>query len=155
MSELDADLYGGRCPFIEYSAASTDRFHPLADLYGDDNEFAVQLEDTKETKPQEQEPPEKTETPTTPTITTKEESPQPFIPPKKEEFTSPIPTLGGNGVISTPQPIQSYSSNTQDYSGRGEQVYRAVPQHDLAQSSTPSLQIVDRHVRPSEMKDEG
>ncbi|EJD00729.1 uncharacterized protein FOMMEDRAFT_21255 [Fomitiporia mediterranea MF3/22] len=134
MSDLDTDLYG--------------------DLYGDDNEFAVPVEESNESRMRPQEH-EKTTTsstaPVTSTDTTKTKSPSP--PPsatRSEELQ--IPSFANGNA---PQPIQSYESFSQDYSSRADHGYRTQPQHDDDVSTISSLQVVDRHVRPSEMKDEG
>ncbi|KAL5508673.1 hypothetical protein ACEPAH_6294 [Sanghuangporus vaninii] len=137
MSDLDADLYG--------------------DLYGDENDFSVPTEEAKDTKSEEQ-PPEKPAESSTPTATATpaaneqaKSSPPPQTTTDQKE-TSPIPTFTNGNA---PQPIQSYQSSTPDYSSRINQGYQNQPQRDLNQQSIPSLPIVDRHIRPSEMKDEG
>ncbi|KAL5512184.1 hypothetical protein ACEPAG_3469 [Sanghuangporus baumii] len=137
MSDLDADLYG--------------------DLYGDENDFSVPTEEAKETNSEEQ-PPEKPAeslTPTataTPAATEQAKSPSPPQASTDQKETLPIPTFTNGNA---PQPIQSYQSSTPDYSSRINQGYQSQPQHDPNQQSIPSLPIVDRHIRPSEMKDEG
>lgn len=120
------------------------------DLYGDENEFAVPTE--QDNGKTEDEPSAKPATPVTSTPVAapiKYETP----PPKIEERDSSVPSLPNGNA---PQPIQSYSSNPQDYSARRpDQDFRSGGLGEALQSIQSSLPIVDRHVRPSEMKEEG
>lgn len=100
-----------------------------SDLYGDGLEdFAVPTELPHETSKEESIPPEVIEVPT-------QKSP----PPAPQVSTSPSPPVS---ALQPVQSIQTYSS-TDDY-----QTSDSLP-------ISSSLSIVDRHIRPSEMKEEG
>ena len=120
------------------------------DLYGDENEFAVPTE--QDNGKTEDEPSAK---PATPAASTAVAAPAKYEtpPPKIEERDASAPSLPNGNA---PQPIQSYSSSPQDYSARRpDQDFHAGGLNEALQPIQSSLPIIDRHVRPSEMKEEG
>ena len=124
----------------------------FTDLYGDENEFSVPITETKETKSEERSSGQTNSV--APATTTSKVDESSTLKEKEDNSPAPIPSITSSNLSNnTPQPIQSYSSGT-DYS-RGDQGFRNVQQSDMGQSAIPSLPIIDRHVRPSEMKDEG
>lgn len=130
MSDLDADLYG--------------------DLYGDESEFVVPTDAPKE--------PTKTETTAPavlPTSTAPKPSPTPDVKSPVETY-KPEPVNGGPTSTPTPPVKQETVANLdpQDYqTPQYSQI--ATYTEPEPQPISSSLSIMDRHVRPSEMKEEG
>ena len=133
------------------------------DLYGDESEFVVPTEPDKEAlKPDIESPKPAAVTPAAqPPTPTKSLSPPPKSVVVSSELSNP-PMTSTNGAADTstiqPQPIQTYSTN-QEYSQRGnDYIQRNTPQNDYAaqtQMINSSMSQMERHVRPSEMKEEG
>lgn len=130
------------------------------DLYGDDNEFVVPTESTKEDSTKYDEPSGEVSPPPAPIPTiahlASSTSSKPSPPPAKpatayEQLKSPSSISNENA----PQPIQAYNSTNQDYPQRNNDSYRSLHNDAYQQQMDPTLSIVDRHVRPSEMKEEG
>lgn len=148
MSELDADLYGGKVP-LALSFFSGLKY--LIDLYGDDNEFVVPTEDEK--RPAERSSPP---APTAPSTTAKQ-----AVETKPTEL--PPTTASGSLSSYTESPratsqIPTYTASTSDqYSNYGHSSMpdkRSSYYHET-QPISSSVSVPERSVRPSEMKEEG
>lgn len=163
MSDLDADLYGGKrgnckCPL------NSDRY-TMIDLYGnDETDFNEQAQEETFTEPAPAESPSTATTTSTTTITKAAET-KPVVKPPQV-----IPTENGAGAGNNTsvqqlvqqhytQPIQtSYTQPAPQKIPTYEQPqpseYRelAAPRTDGGYQNIP---VTERSVRPSEMKDEG
>lgn len=154
MSELDADLYGGRQRSILFPPANSDTF---ADLYGnDESEFAVPTEPEEPVKEEELEETVKLESPTVSSYTQ--------VNALAEEQK---PSIGASPPSSHQQNHSATSSTAQSIptSYTSEQTTQQIPTYQERQDtadlspmnhgSTSYAGQVDRPVRPSEMKEEG
>ena len=120
-----------------------------SDLYGDDNEFAVPTETPKE--PVKQEAQASAAAATTPAPSIVSQSAPPETKPAVE--VKPTVTNGLSPSISTPtvkpEPVMKPTMETLEY------MPISTYTEPTPQPITSSLSIMDRHVRPSEMKEEG
>jgi len=146
MSELDADLYGGQYIFMHTKILPNPKSN--SDLYGDDNEFTVPLEDPKEDtsvkfeQKQVSPPPQKTQIENNPV-----QSSSPTINNAQQDSSS----------SNTFSQIPTYSSSMSDQYG-GHRPHSGQPRlqsYDDYQPISTSYSGGDRSVRPSEMKEEG
>ncbi|TDL18438.1 hypothetical protein BD410DRAFT_501478 [Rickenella mellea] len=142
MSELDADLYG--------------------DLYGDDSEFVVPTEERKESAEPEVKPPSSTPA--------KAATPAPEEPKPIQTVTSSTSTTyapesskaANGGATNYSAQSQAYSNQFSNYQIQNQgqsEAYGNQNQYSNDYGGTQpiasSLTVIDRTVRPSEMKEEG
>lgn len=147
MSELDADLYGGKNQIFNPFVGVSDM--PAPDLYGNDEADFPSAVESHETKPEE--------------LNTEMLSERPAPPAAK------LPEVKQEPKASTPVPHPEHVNSYDDYIATSTQLGPSA--HDAPQqiptyqqSSDYSVDVArssvhpnmpERSVRPSEMKDEG
>jgi hypothetical protein len=149
MSDLDADLYGGKV------LSPSQRYQSLTrrlDLYGnDEGENEQPQEETETNQPAHDMP---SETPTVKAETPEETKPTPTTIEKSFSSTTSAQVTSTNGTAAIPTYTQPAPQQIPTYEQPLPNEYRDVapPRADGGYSNIP---INERSVRPSEMKDEG
>lgn len=127
----------------------------MLDLYGDDNEFAVPTEPAREEPAKAEEHLSHSGATPAPAPAAAQAPSRSLSPPPKQVSTPIEPPKPSIPNGNAPQPIQTSYSTTHDYSQRSGEPYVGTGVRSEVQDVGTPLSIVDRHVRPSEMKDEG
>ena len=134
----------------------------FTDLYGDDSEFVVPTEERKESAEPEVKPPSSTPAKA---ATPAPEEPKPIQTVTSSTSTSYAPEMSkaaNGGATNYPAQSQAYSNQFSNYQiqnqGQNES-YGNQYANEYGQGGTQpiasSLTVIDRTIRPSEMKEEG
>ena len=163
MSDLDADLYGGAW-FLCLSCMSW-KSNVETDLYGDDttNEFVVPTSTGSEDKVGKRDDTPRVNTPPAPVSATPSRVDTPPTQPimtysedKEYPSSSAAPIQTYTSRNDAPQPIQTFSSvgGNESYRTTQDNRYKS-PQGSSMPTGIAPLPVLERQVRPSEMKDDG
>ena len=161
MSDLDADLYGGKRGNSKCSLSSDQ--YTVIDLYGnDETDFNEQAQEETLAEPAPAESPSTT-TITSTTTATKAADTKPAVKPPQA-----IPTENGAGITSVHQQQQQQQYTQPVQTSYIQPAPQKIPTYEQPQPSEyreppaprtdggyQNIPVTERSVRPSEMKDEG